>query len=124
MVKYKRRFRAISLVDNIPSMLAWANDEKYEDIFIQQLQNFIERDSVVIGFSGSGNSSNVIKAMMLANEVDLDITTIGFTGMKGGRLKEHTDICLIVPSNNMQRIEDMHLILTHLITLMLRKEIE
>lgn len=124
IVGAKRRFRVISLVDSIPTMLAWANDSSYNDIFFQQLVNLIEKDSVVIGFSGSGNSMNVINALTYARTVNLNVTSIGFIGMGGGILKKVADISIVVPSNNMQRIEDIHLILTHLITLMLRKEIE
>src|SRR5512136_2335959 len=57
------RFRAVALTDNIPAMLAWANDASYDDIFVEQLRNHLEKGDVVIGISGSGNSPNVLKAL-------------------------------------------------------------
>ena len=63
IVKGFPRFKVTSLNDNVPNMLAWANDSSYDDIFVQQLMNFMESGDVVIGISGSGNSMNVIKAI-------------------------------------------------------------
>ena len=64
----QNRPKAISLTDNIPVLMAWANDTSFENIFASQLENFIEKDDIVIGISGSGNSENVIKAIQFANE--------------------------------------------------------
>ncbi|GAH00278.1 unnamed protein product, partial [marine sediment metagenome] len=61
------RFKAISLTDNIPSIMAWANDKDYDDIFVEQLKNFMEPEDIIIGISGSGNSKNIIKAIDFAN---------------------------------------------------------
>ena len=107
----KRRFRVMALTDNIPTMTAWANDARYDDIFAEQLRNFVEPDDVVLAISGSGNSPNVINALALAREAKA--FTIGLTGYRGGKMKALCDLCLIVPSDNMQFIEDMHLCVSH-----------
>ena len=108
-----KRFRMICLNDNIPTMLAYANDNAYEDIFVEQLKNFLEPDDVVIGISGSGNSGNVIKAIQYAN--GRDATTIAFTGFDGGKLAKTARVSMVIPVNDMQKVEDIHLILTHIL---------
>lgn len=106
-----KRFRALALTDNIPTMTAWANDSSYEDIFSEQLRNFVQPQDVAFAISGSGNSENVLRALQVAREGAA--TTIGITGFKGGKMKSLCDICLIVPSDDMQVIEDLHLALAH-----------
>jgi len=109
----KNRFRMFCLSDNIPTMLAYANDQSYEDIFVEQLANLLNPNDVVIGISGSGNSPNVIKAIRYAN--DNSATSIGFTGFDGGELAKIASLSIIIPANDMQKVEDLHLILTHII---------
>jgi len=112
------RFRAIALTDSVPSMLAWGNDSSYEDIFIEQLKNHLEKGDVVVAISGSGNSENVLKAVEYANKEGA--VTIGLTGFDGGKLAKMTKISYIVPSNCMQQIEDVHLLIEHMLSMMLR----
>ncbi|MEW5936207.1 MAG: SIS domain-containing protein [Candidatus Thermoplasmatota archaeon] len=114
------RFRAISLADNIPQLLAWANDASYEDIFVEQLKNLLSPGDVVIGISGSGNSPNVLKAVRYAKEQGA--TTIGLTGFKGGKLATLADLVYVVPLHYMQQIEDIHLLIEHMITSAIREE--
>jgi len=109
----KKKFKAICLNDNLPTLLAYANDVSYSDIFCEQLKNFMNEEDIVIGFSGSGNSENVLKAVEFANKNGG--VTIGFSGFDGGRLSKITKISLVVPINDMQKCEDIHLILCHLI---------
>jgi D-sedoheptulose 7-phosphate isomerase len=109
----EKRFRVISLVDNIPLITAWANDESYESIFVEQLKNLFRKGDLLIGISGSGNSRNVLRAVEFVNQNGG--TTIGITGFDGGQLKHFAKISLVVPSNSMQQVEDIHLILEHLI---------
>lgn len=109
--------KVICLSDNTPSVLAIANDISYEDIFLEQLKVFMEDGDVVIGFSGSGMSKNVLKALEYAK---LRGKTIGITGFDGGLMKSNTDICLIVPNDNMQQIEDVHLMISHLVMSVLK----
>tara|TARA_B100001175_G_scaffold313761_1_gene321896 strand:- start:22 stop:606 length:585 start_codon:yes stop_codon:yes gene_type:complete len=115
-----RRFKAISLSDNIPVLLAWSNDESYDTIFSNQLENFVEKDDVVIGISGSGNSKNVLNAIQLANEKHA--TTIGLNGKGGGKLSEIVKINLTVKSDDMLTIETIHLLICHLLTTMIRSD--
>jgi D-sedoheptulose 7-phosphate isomerase len=106
-----RRFRVLSLTDNVALMTAWANDACYEDVFAEQLRHFVEKGDIVFAISGSGNSPNVLKGLIVAHEAGA--YTIGLTGYKGGKMKELCDLCLIVPSDNMQFIEDSHLCISH-----------
>ena len=106
-----KRFRVIALTDNIPTMTAWANDASYEDVFSEQLRNFVEPQDVALAISGSGNSQNVLNALAVAREAQA--TTIGITGFQGGKMKSLCDICIVVPSDNMQVIEDLHLAMAH-----------
>jgi len=106
-----KRFRVIALTDNIPTMTAWANDASYEDIFSEQLKNFVQPEDIAFAISGSGNSKNVLNALAAAREVGA--VTIGISGFDGGKMKSLCDICVVVPSNNMQVIEDLHLAMAH-----------
>lgn len=107
------RFRILALTDNIPTMTAYANDVSYADIFVEQLKNLFQPGDVVIGISGSGNSENVLRAVRYARE--RGGLAIGFTGGQGGRLKGEVDLCLIVPSEDLQQIEDVHLMVGHIL---------
>jgi D-sedoheptulose 7-phosphate isomerase len=114
------RFKAVALTDNIPTMLAWANDASYDDIFVEQLKNLMEPGDVIIGISGSGNSANVINAIKYANENGG--ITIGFSGYDGGALLKNAKVNIHAPSHYMQRVEDIHLLLEHLLTSLIREE--
>ena len=105
------RFKAISLVDNVPVNLAWSNDVSYDCIFSEQLKNFLAGGDVVIGFSGSGNSKNVVSAFEYAKTKGS--TCIAISGMSGGKISKLADISLIVPSNDMLIIESMHILICH-----------
>lgn len=109
----REKFKAICLIDNLPTILAYANDISYSDVFCEQLKNFMNEEDIVIGFSGSGNSENIIKAIEFANENGG--ITIGFSGFDGGELSKIAQLSLVVLINDMQKCEDVHLILCHLI---------
>jgi D-sedoheptulose 7-phosphate isomerase len=113
-----RRFRVMSLTDNVPLMTAWANDRRYDDIFAEQLRTFVRGHDVVFAISGSGNSPNVLNGLQVAR--DCGAQTIGLTGFKGGRMKMLCDLCVVIPSDNMQLIEDLHVAVTHSIFTVLR----
>jgi len=106
-----KRFRALALTDNLPTLTAWANDSSYEDVFSEQLRNFVQAGDVTLAISGSGNSKNVLNALQVAREARA--ATIGISGFQGGEMKYLCDICVIVPSNNMQIIEDLHVAMAH-----------
>ncbi len=119
ITKGDKRFISISLVDNVPVMLAWANDTSYEDIFVEQLKNFLSKGDVVVGFSGSGKSKNVVNAMKYAKKKGA--LCIGITGMSGGYFPKICDMCFIVPNNDMLAIESIHVMLCHCIVTAIRE---
>lgn len=100
------------LSDNVPMMMAIANDIGYEDIFVVPLRNKLKPGDVVIGISGSGNSENVVRALRYANETGAE--TIAFTGYSGGKLKIIAKHNIHVAVDNMQITEDIHLVLNHM----------
>lgn len=106
-------FRVIGLADNVASITAYANDEGYERVFSQQLVGLIKPGDVVVGISTSGNSPNVIKAIELANSVNA--TTIGLTGFSGGVLGPLVKLHIHVPSNRIEQVEDIHLMIEHMV---------
>jgi D-sedoheptulose 7-phosphate isomerase len=123
----KKRFRIISLNDNIPLLTAYSNDIGYETIFTEQLASLANSGDVAIAISSSGNSPNVIKAMDFARQRGL--TTIGITGFKGGTLKDKTDVCVITPSDlnhpdGMQHAEDGQWVVLHAIFVAIRQEMQ
>jgi D-sedoheptulose 7-phosphate isomerase len=118
LVENKNRFSAISLVDNVPVLLAWSNDSSYDDIFVEQLKNHLSENDIVIGFSGSGNSNNILNAFNYGKTSGA--LCIGITGMGGGNIKNICDISLIVPSNDMLTIESMHLMICHCLISLIR----
>jgi len=114
----KPPIKALSLCDNISLVTAWANDACYDDIFAERLFPWVKPGDVLVAVSGSGNSPNVLNAVKLAGAVGA--TTIGLTGSAGGRLRGLVDLCITVPCNCMEQIEDVHLLVCHLITTCLR----
>ena len=109
----KKAPRVICLNDNVPIMLAIANDISYNHIFMEQLKNFLIPDDLVLGISCSGNSENVLRAIEYANKNDAK--TIGITGFKGGKLSQIAQTVFTVPINDTQKVEDIHMTLFHII---------
>lgn len=116
-----KRFRVLSLTDNLPLLTAWANDSSYEMVFAEQLRNFIRPMDVAFAISGSGNSANVLCAMEVAREAGA--FTVGLTGFQGGKMRSLCDLCIVVPSDNMQIIEDFHLAVAHAIFSVVRNRL-
>ncbi|MBU0512098.1 MAG: SIS domain-containing protein [Chloroflexi bacterium] len=112
-------FRVMALTDNMASFSAYANDEGYENVFTQQLASFVQPDDIVIGISTSGNSTNIVRAIELANQVSAQ--TVGFTGFDSGLLGNLVDWNIHVPSDCIEQVEDIHLVLEHLICTVLRE---
>ncbi len=108
-----KKFRVYCLNDNIPTMLALANDVSYEAVFVEQMKNFFSPGDVVIGISGSGNSENVLRAIRYANENKGE--TIGLSGFSGGSLSLLAHIPFVAAIDDMQKIEDLHMIVVHMI---------
>jgi len=107
----QKRLRAISLTDNTPYILAWANDEGFDRIFVEQLKNLAEPKDLLIAISGSGNSPNVLEAVRWAN--DHGLTTFGVTGYDGGKLRGLCRLGLHAPSHNMGLVEAAHAVIFH-----------
>ncbi len=107
-----KRFKATCLSDNLPALMAIANDISYDDIFVEQLKNFVKKDDLVIGISGSGNSANVVKAMEYANSIGAK--TVAICGYKGGKIKDLAHLSIHASINDMEVAEDIHhLVLNH-----------
>ena len=113
------RLKAISLTDHVPLITAWSNDTAYEHIFAEQLANMIEPGDVAIGISTSGNSLNVINALLLAKQSGA--STVGLLGAKGGLIKDIVDAYVLAPGQNIEQEEDAHMILAHVITRLMRE---
>ncbi|ERI91752.1 SIS domain protein [Clostridiales bacterium oral taxon 876 str. F0540] len=109
----KKKFRFICLNDNVPTVMAVANDISYDEIFRFQLLGKLRQEDLVIGISGSGNSKNVVNAIEYAKQEG--IRTLGITGFNGGKVKQIVDVSLHVPINNMQITEDIHMVFDHMI---------
>ena len=109
----EKKFRFQCLNDNIPTMLAVANDIGYDDVFSFQLKNKVKEKDLVIGISGSGNSENMIRALDCAKEQGA--ITMGIVGYHGGKVADIADIVFHVPLCNMQIVEDVHMILNHMV---------
>lgn len=109
----EKRFKVICLNDNNSAMMAIANDISYDDIFIEQLKNFAKKGDVVIGISGSGNSMNVVKALEYASQCGA--TAVALCGFDGGRIKKIADVSIHAEIDNMEVVEDIHLMIGHCI---------
>lgn len=100
------------LSDNTPLMTAIANDISYDDIFVIPLRAKLREGDLVIGISGSGNSENVVRAIRYAREHGAG--TAALVGYRGGKLLEEAELAVHVPIDNMQIVEDVHMILDHM----------
>ena len=105
--------KVLCLTDNTPILMAWANDTEWENVFAPQVTCWAEPGDVVIGASGSGNSRNVLNGIAQANA--LGATTIGLAGYGGGKLKDIAQHAFVVDSFNMQRVEDVHMVVLHIL---------
>jgi D-sedoheptulose 7-phosphate isomerase len=116
------RFKAFSLVDQVPVITALANDYDYSVIFSEQLENYGEPEDLLVVISGSGNSRNIVNACKTAKK--LGMNTAALTGRDGGEVAGICDLPVIAPVNNMERIEDIHMMWEHCVISTLREEIE
>ena len=119
IVDGRARLRVTSLTDNIALLTAWANDTSYDRVFSEQLTNLLDPGDVVIAISASGNSPNVVSAVLAARL--MRASTIALVGFAGGRLLEAVDAAIHVPSNDYGVVEDCHSVIEHAITVSTRK---
>ncbi len=111
--KIGRRFRCLSLNDNISWLTALGNDYAYEDVFVRQLMNYGKRGDLVLVMSVSGNSPNVVKALEWSKQNGL--ATVGLVGAKRGRVAELADQVIVIDSTHFGRVEDAHMGICHML---------
>lgn len=111
--KERKALAAISLNTNVSTITALGNDYSFDIIFARQLEALAQKEDIVIGISTSGNSKNVLEAFEVAKKIGC--ITVGLTGKDGGKIKDKVDYCLRVPSNNTPRIQEMHIVIIHII---------
>jgi D-sedoheptulose 7-phosphate isomerase len=130
IVDSKRRFKAICLNDNAPLISALTNDNGFDNLYTEQLENLYQPGDVLICISvhgGAGRdkaglwSQNLLKAMKYVE--DNGGKTVGFSGFDGGPMKEIADACVVVPANSTPQVESFHLALEHLVCSCLREKI-
>lgn len=115
----EKKFRAVCLNNDLPTIMAIANDISFDEVFRYQLEGRIQAGDIVIALSGSGNSVNVIRAVEYAKMRGNKI--IGLCGYSGGKLKELSDAAIHVEIDNMQITEDIHMVLDHLMVTVFNK---
>ena len=118
--KKDKKFNLVCLSDNIPQMMAIANDISYDEVFRYPLVNRLKPSDLVIGISGSGNSKNVVRAVEYAKEIGTPV--VGITGYHGGKLKKLVDYHMDVMEDDMQISEDLHMIFDHMMYFVLNQE--
>jgi len=116
------RFRAISLVDSVPTLTAYGNDLGFEHVFAEPLRNLVRPGDVLVAISCSGRSANVLRAMEAAREAGAAV--IALTGAAGEPMEERADICLRAPARGLQELEDAHLVIAHALYLELKARAE
>jgi len=114
-----KRFRAVCLNDSISTLTAWANDMGWENVFSQQLENWVKPGDLVIGISESGNSRNILKAFEVAKASGAK--TICLSGLTGGKARDLVNLCILVPSEDVLFVEDTHLAIFHCVCQCIRK---
>ncbi len=115
-------FEVVALTDSPAVLLAWGNDTHFDNVFAGQARTWVRQSDVLLAISGSGNSPNVLEAVNVAKEIGA--ITIGLCGYSGGKLAESVDYALTARRDNMQQVEDVHMILGHILFSALRDRIK
>ncbi len=121
VVEEKRRLRVMSLNDNMALVTALSNDVSYEEVFKEQLTNLVNPGDVVVTISASGNSPSILKAIECAQEYDA--VSVGLIGFDGGKLGPLVDESIVIDSTDYGCIEDIHLVLVHMISQSFRQRL-
>mgnify|MGYP000024192816 CR=1 FL=1 len=108
----EKKFDLVCLTDNIATIMAIANDDSYDKVFVKQIEGKIRKGDLFIGISGSGNSKNVIEAADYCKARGIEV--LGISGYKGGKLYEKADYHMHCPIENMQVVEDVHMMFNHM----------
>ena len=114
-----KRMRMMSLGDNIATLTAYANDVNYNMVFAEPVRTYVKRGDVVVLLTASGNSPNVLEAAKAAREVGA--ISVGLIGFGGGKLAAMVDAQITVQSREYGPVEDLHLILDHIVSLYMRQ---
>ena len=109
----RRSYKILALTDNVAAITSLTNDFGFEQVFARQLDAFGEEEDILWAFSTSGNSKNCIEAIGQAKK--MGIFTVGFTGRKGGAMKEIADLWIPVDSDEVTRVEELHMIYAHIL---------
>jgi D-sedoheptulose 7-phosphate isomerase len=109
-----KRFRALSLAENMSLITAWGNDFSFDDVFAEQVKNVGQPDDLLVVITASGNSPNILAAVEAARQ--LRMRSVGLLGFNGGSVKELLDAYVLVRSDHYGHIEDVHMLLGHLMT--------
>lgn len=122
VARYKRErrgFRSMHFMD-ASTLTCWSNDFSYETAFKRYAETFCGTQDILFGFSTSGNSQNVLDAVAAAQA--RGTFTVGLAGKDGGKLKNACDICIVVPSNETDRIQESHITIVHIICELIERE--
>lgn len=117
----RKSLPAIALTVNTSILTAIGNDYSFDQIFSKQLEGIGDEGDIAIGISTSGNSKNVIEGLKFAK--DKKLYTIGFSGKYGGKINNIVDVCINVPSNDTARIQEVHIMIGHIICEIVEKEL-
>ena len=109
----EKKFKFVCLNDNLPILMAIANDDSFENVFVYQLKDRLKKDDLILAISGSGNSHNVVKAVEYAKSIGTEV--IAMTGYSGGKIRKMADHFLHAPVDDMQITEDLHMGFDHMI---------
>jgi len=117
----RKSLPAIALTVNTSILTAIGNDYSFDQIFSKQLEGIGKKGDIAIGISTSGNSKNVIEGLKFAKKNKL--LTVGFTGKDGGKINNIVNVCINVPSNDTPRIQEVHIMIGHIICEIIEKEL-
>ncbi|MDY0161820.1 SIS domain-containing protein [Desulfobotulus sp.] len=120
-LELEKKFRMLSLADNMAMITAIANDLDYSQIFVEQLKNHLRCGDLILAISGSGNSDNVLRATAYGKERGAKI--VGISGFDGGRLAQVADISILIPIHDMQKVEDGQMMVLHMLMQALRRSL-
>jgi D-sedoheptulose 7-phosphate isomerase len=113
---------AIALTVDTSILTALGNDYGYDSVFSRQIEAIAQKGDCLLGFSTSGNSENVVRALKLANE--MGVVTIGLLGNDGGRASDHVRLAIVVPSDDTARIQEVHITVGHIICEIIENEMQ
>jgi D-sedoheptulose 7-phosphate isomerase len=114
-------FRVLALTDNVPQLTAWANDHSFACVFAEQLRALMRPGDLVLAISASGNSPNVVAAVEYARANGA--TTLALTSQNGGQLRALADLAVHVPTDDIELVEDAHMVIAHSLCVALRAQL-